>query len=261
MILYEDKGLLAYAVVMAAILGAVLGSFLNCTAWRIAHGEKWTSGRSHCPSCGHELGVRDLFPILSWVLLKGKCRYCGAKVSARYPLTEAFFALVTVTCLLKDGLTLLFVRDMIFLSCLFCLSLVDLDSYIIPDGCHVISILAWMLYLPFSGWSGQKILIDFLAAVIFGGGVLLIALIMDKILKKESLGGGDVKLFAVMGLYLGLAGSLFAMMLACVLGLLLALVRRGENGRIPFGPAIAAATAVMLLFGSPLVDWYMSLLG
>ncbi len=258
--LYDYPPLLAFACAAAAVVGAVLGSFLNCAAWRIAHGESWTKGRSHCPGCGHTLSALDLVPVLSWLFLRGRCRYCGRKLSARYPLTELFFALVAAACLLRDGLTPLLARDMVFLCCLFLLSLVDLESYIIPDGCHIVSAAAWLAWLPFSGWGLREILLHLAAALCFGGGVMLIGLLVGKALKKESLGGGDVKLFAVMGLYLGFVGSLFALMLSCVFGLLLALVKRGEEGRIPFGPAIAAATAVMLLFGGGLVEWYLGLL-
>ena len=239
-----------------------MGSFLNCAAWRIAHGENFLKGRSHCPDCGHALGALDLFPVLSWLFLRGKCRYCGKKIPARYPLTELFFAAVTVACLLRFDLTVLCLRNYIFLCCLFCLSLGDLESYIIPDGCLIVSAAAWVLALPFVGMGWQEILLSVAAAVVFGGGLLGISLILDKLLKKESLGGGAIKLFAVMGLYLGFLPSLFAVLLACILGLLLGLIRKKDgNGeeRIPFGPAIAAATAIMLLWGSGLADWYIGL--
>lgn len=257
--LYSDTFITVYSIFVAAVLGAVLGSFLNCAAYRIAHNESFLKGRSKCPDCGHELGILDLFPIFSWLFLRGKCRYCGAKVSVRYFITECLFALISVLCLLASDISLLYVRNMIFLSCLFCLSLVDLETYTIPDGCHIISIIAWAAYLPFSGWSWAEIGLHALAGVVFGGGVLLISLIMDKLLRKESLGGGDVKLFFVMGLYLGLIASLFSMVLACVIGLIFAFVRHRETEQIPFGPSIAAATAVTLLWGDVFVNWYLGL--
>ena len=263
MILYEDKGLLAYAVVMAAILGVVLGSFLNCTAWRIAHEESFWKGRSRCPACGHTLGVPDLIPVLSWLFLRGRCRHCGEKISVRYPLTELFFAAVTVLCLLRFDLTVLGLRNWIFLCCLFCLSLVDLEVYIIPDGCLLISAAVWLAALPFLGMTWREILIHVITAVGFGGAILLISLAMDALLHRESMGGGDIKLFAVMGLYLGPAASLFALLLSCVLGLVFQGLRKAlGSGKelIPFGPAIAAATAVMLLCGDRAVAWYLGLL-
>ena len=262
--IWLDRGLLIYCGAVAFILGAVFGSFLNCAAWRIAHGESFMRGRSHCPSCGHELSARDLIPVFSWLFLRGRCRYCGEKVSVRYPLTELFFALVTLLCLLRFDLTVTCLRNWIFLSCLFCLSLVDLESYTIPDGCLLTAVGAWILALPFLRPGLGEILRSVLAAVAFGGGILLLSILMDKLLGKESLGGGDVKLFAVVGLYLGFAATLFAVMLSCLLGLGFALVmsRHGEKGKaIPFGPSISLAAACMLLYGQGLVQWYMGLLG
>ncbi len=264
MSIYDSPFILAYFIVVAALLGAVLGSFLNCAAWRIAHGESFLHGRSHCPSCGHPLGAADLVPVLSWCFLRGKCRYCGMKVSPRYPLTELFFALVTVACLLQGGLTVLTLRNWIFLCCLFCLSLVDLEIYIIPDGCLLVSLIVWLAALPFSGYGWSEIALHLLAGVVLGGAILLLSLLMDRILHRDSMGGGDIKLFAVVGLYLGFAASLFAVMLACIVGLLFAVVRRmlpGEHeAQIPFGPSIALAAAFLLLYGEPIVTWYLQLL-
>ena len=263
MTVFASRGILLYSCVVAAILGAVFGSFLNCAAWRLAHKEPFWKGRSHCPACGHALGAPDLVPVLSWLFLRGKCRHCGAKISVRYPLTELFFAAVTVVCLLRFDLTPLCLRNWVFLCCLFCLSLVDLECYEIPDGCHIISAAAWVIALPFLGMSLREILIHVGAGVGFGGALLLISLAMDAILHKDSMGGGDIKLFAVMGLYLGPAASLFALVLACILGLLFQVIRKavgtGEE-QIPFGPSIAAATAIMLLWGDAPVRWYLSLL-
>lgn len=259
-----DRGLRIYCCVVAVALGAVFGSFLNCAAWRIAHGESFLRGHSRCPKCGHALGARDLVPVLSWLFQKGRCRYCGDKISIRYPLTELFFAMLTLLCLLRFDLTVLCLRNWIFLCCLFCLSLVDLESYTIPDGCLLTALAAWLLALVFlrPGWG--EIVRSLLAGLAFGGGILLLSLAMDKILGKESLGGGDVKLFAVIGLYLRFTGTLFTVLLACVLGLLFAAVLngRGEKGRpIPFGPSISLAAAFMLLYGQGLTQWYLGLLG
>ncbi len=262
MSIWDGRGILLYFCFVAALLGAVFGSFLNCAAWRIAHGESFLKGHSRCPGCGHALGAADLVPVFSWVFQRGRCRYCGEKISVRYPLTELFFALVTVLCLLRFDLTVLCLRNWIFLCCLFCLALVDLESYIIPDGCLLIAAGAWAAALPFlrPGWGeiGRAVL----AGLVFGGGLLLVSLVMDKLLKKESLGGGDVKLFAVVGLYLGFVGTLFCMMLACILGLGFVLARKGpvHGGKaIPFGPAISLAAAIMLLFGEGMVNWYLHL--
>ena len=255
--------MMIFCIAAAAVLGAVMGSFLNCAAWRIANGESFLKGRSHCPKCGHTLGVSELIPVLSWVFQKGRCKNCAEKISVRYPLTELAFAAVTVLCLLRFDLTVEALRNYVFLCCLFCLTLCDIDSMMIPDGCHIISAAAWVAALPFTFVSWADTGLHVLAGVVFGGGVLLISLLMDKILKKDTLGGGDIKLIAVSGLYLGLAGSLLSLMLACVIGLIAALIRRarsGDNGAFPFGPSLAIAAAAVLMYGGAVTDWYTSLL-
>lgn len=254
----EDRLIFIYLSFLAFVFGAVMGSFLNCAAYRIARGESFVRGRSHCPSCGHVLTAAELIPMLSFIIQKGRCRACGAKLSVRYPLTELLFALLTLMNILVFEPSPEAARNEVFLACLFTLSLVDLEIYEIPDGCLIIALAAWLLALPFTG--GVEALKEGLpAALIFGGGVLLLSLIMDRILRRESLGGGDIKLIALSSLYLGLAGSLFMLMLACALGLLAAAVRAHKEGRIAFGPALSLASALMLLFGRPLTDWYIGL--
>ena len=147
-------------------------------------------------------------------------------------------------------------RNLVFLFCLLYLSVEDLKRYRIPDKCLGISVIAWCMAIPFAyqdygGWSG--IAVNLLAAVVYGGGVLILSILIEQIFKKESLGGGDVKLIAVMGLYLGMNLSLYALFFACIFGLVILLIsyksREGKGGVIPFGPALAAATMLMVLWG------------
>ena len=177
-------------------------------------------------------------------------------------MTEAVFALLTVGCLLRFDLSWLCLRNWILLCCLFCLSLTDLECMIIPDVCLIIAAAVWVIFLPLTGMGWPAVRGGLLAGLIFGGGLLGLSLLMDRILKRDSLGGGDIKLFAVLGLYLGIVGTLFMTVLACLLGLLFAVLRRGRGGGsepFPFGPAIAAAGTVMLLCGEPLIQWYTGL--
>lgn len=263
MSVYDFPAMTAFWVVLAVALGASMGSFLNCAAWRIAHGESFLKGRSHCPDCGHELGPIDLVPILSWLWLRGRCRTCKKRIPVRYLLTELLFALLTVTCLLRFDLTVLCLRNWIFICCLFCLSLVDLENMTIPDGCLIIAAVAYFAALPFLWTTWQDLVIHVATGLVLGLAVLGISLLMDRVLKKESMGGGDIKLLAVVGLYLGPIPALFALLLSCVIGLLffgLLRARKKGQGQFPFGPSIAAAAAVMLLFGDGLVSWYVNLM-
>ncbi|MBP3900537.1 MAG: prepilin peptidase [Blautia sp.] len=262
MSIYEYQPMLAFFVIVAVVFGAVMGSFLNCAAWRIAHGESFVKGRSHCPECGHTLGALELIPVLSYVIQRGRCKACGTKLSVRYPITELVFSGITVICLLRFDLTVLCLRNYFFLCCLFVLFFTDLDDMIIPDGCHIVSIAAWVITQPFlfTGWTDT--LLSVAAAFLFGGGLLGVSLVMDRVLGRDSLGGGDIKLFFVIGLYLGMIGTLFTMMLACIVGLIIHALSKGreKSREFPFGPSIAAAAAAMLLFGQPLISWYGSLI-
>ena len=252
MSIYDSTFLTVYCVVLAFILGSVFGSFLNCVSDRIIAHEKWWTGRSKCDACGHELGILDLFPVFSYLFLKGKCRYCGTKLSSTYMFSELGLGILFVVMMLVRGtLDLTLLKDLGLVTCLYGLSLSDLKSYEIPDGFILTSIIWWLLF----GFDPKSLAAGFVIA----GSVLLLSLLMDKILKKESMGGGDIKLFFVVGLYLGLYGSLFNLILACLFGLLLVVILK--KNKIPFGPAIAMATYISLLYGSQFVNWYMSILG
>lgn len=255
--LYElESWMVVYLAVLAFILGAVFGSFLNCAAYRISRKQSFLKGRSVCPKCNHTLHILDLIPIFSFLFSKGKCRYCGEKISIRYPLTEVLFGSLTLLLFFKDGVSLLFLRDFVWFCCLFCLSLVDFEIFEIPDGTILISILAWVLTIPFLQMGWPYIIEHVAAGLVFGVGFLVVSIALDHILKKESLGGGDIKLFFVIGLYLGTVAGLFCVILSAFLGLIFG---RGKE-RIPFGPFISMGAVVMYVFGSPLVDWYLRLL-
>ena len=247
-----------YYGTISFILGLCLGSFLNCAAYRIARGESFVRGKSRCTSCGHDLGVLDLIPVLSYVFSKGRCRYCGEHISVRYPVTEILFANLTLGIFLQSGLSIISLRDLIFTCCLFMAGLVDIEIREIPDGCHIVSILAWAVsaWLVYDGI--KEIALHVAAGLVFGAVFLIISLIMDYILKKESLGGGDIKLFAVAGLYLGFIPSLFCVMIACITGLIVTVVLRKKD--ISFAPFIAIGTYFMLLWGEALKTAYLGLL-
>ena len=243
------------------IVGTVVGSFANCAAYRMVRGEDFIHGRSHCPACGTELTPADLVPVLSYILSRGRCRHCGEHISIRYPVTELIFgALMTgiyIFEVLPGQPPALWVRDMVFTLCLFILSLTDMDIRVIPDGCLVISAVAWLLtawpiYADFGA-----ILTRAAAGFVMGGGFLIISLVMDRILKKDTLGGGDIKLFAVVGLYIGFLPSLFCIIISSIGGLLAVIILRKET--ISFGPFIAGAAYFMLLWGVELERVYLGL--
>lgn len=274
---------------IAAVLGACLGSFVNCLAWRRANGESVLAGRSHCTTCDHVLGVPDLIPIVSWLALRGRCRHCGTKVSPRYVIVEVLMAALFVAMAVRYGISVQTATYLVLICILMAVALIDLDTFIIPNGfvlagCALWLVSIWFMPTPsadtfsvgslFASWihPGGAVALDGIAgAVAVGGGVLVMSLVFDMVTKRTSLGGGDVKLLFMVGLFLGLAGSLLNLLVACVMGLVFALVQglsappssaEGESIRtraIPFGPAIAAATTFTLLAGPTILTWYAGL--
>lgn len=261
MLAYLPTHIVVYLYVLAAVLGAVLGSGLNCLSYRLAREQKWSGKeRSVCVHCGHVLATKDLIPVLSFLFLKGKCRYCGKKLSARYVLTELLLAAVFMSLLWRYGLTVSIITPMVLCCCLFCLSLVDLDTQIIPDRFLLIPAIFRAVELVLVG--GLKgLLAGILPGLIIGGGVLALSLLMDKVLKKDTMGGGDIKLLALLGMFFTLPECILLVVIACVVGIVMAsiLLKVDAETAFPFGPALAIAAWVTLLIGSPLVSWYLGL--
>lgn len=264
--LHLSAALTAYILAMTALLGLVAGSFLNCLAWRLSHGESVLRGRSHCARCGHTLGAGDLIPVVSYLMLKGRCRWCGEKISPRYPLTELSSMLIFLGIVLRYDVTFQALRLLILCCILLAAALVDLEIKLIPDRLLVSAALWYLITLPLvSGevlhalWSGVKGgLAVFLPLLAF-------TLLADRIMGRETMGGGDLKLFFTVGLYLGLPLNLLNLITSCVLGVIFGICTGGlraqnEDARaIPFGPAIAAGTYLTLLCGDKVLTWYLNL--
>lgn len=252
--------IVVYLTILFAILGLVMGSALNCLALRLAAGKKWSgSERSECPHCHHVLTPLELIPLVSWLIQKGKCRHCGAKVSKRYPITEAVLAAAYAALFLKYGLTVSLVSPLIFVSCLFTLSLVDLDTQIIPDRFLIVPLIVRVAELLLTrGFDGLTAL---LPGLIIAGAVLILSLIMDKVLKKDTMGGGDIKLLFVIGCFLTLTECLLMVMVACVIGIVMGsiLLKVDSETAFPFGPALSIAAVITLFIGNPIITWYLSL--
>lgn len=261
MLSYLPTYIVVYLAALFAILGLVMGSALNCLSYRLAHGQKWSGkSRSVCAACGHELAPKDLVPLFSWLALKGKCRYCGEKISPRYPLTEALLAVVYISLLWRFDLTVHTLSAAVLCSCLFCLSLVDLDTQIIPDRFLVIPAAVRIIELLAEG--GFSALIGGIwPGLVIGGGVLVLSLVMDKVLKKDTMGGGDIKLLAVLGMFLSFPECLLMVMFACVIGIAMAaiLMKVDAETAFPFGPALSIAAWLTMLAGQPIIDWYLGL--
>lgn len=269
-----------YLCILAFLFGTVFGSFLNCMAWRIAHNESVLKGRSHCAVCGHTLGIADLIPVFSWLFLGGRCRYCKEKISPRYVAAELVCGCGFVLSFLRYGVSWCTLQVIVLFCILLALSLTDFEIYEIPDR-FILAGIIWYLvssklmdrrlsltgmtvsilpegeYLSLPAW-GQNLLAGLIGGLAIGGGMLFLSLLFDHLLGKESMGGGDIKLFFMTSLYLGLLQGLFSLILSCIVGLVIAAVMRRK--RVPFGPAISLAAFLSLLCGESFVNWYLSLI-
>ncbi|MDY6308986.1 MAG: prepilin peptidase [Oribacterium sp.] len=282
-----------YISTIAFILGAVFGSFTDCMAYRIMNGESVLKGRSHCDVCGHVLGARDLVPIFSWLFSHGKCRYCDARISAESTITELLMGICFVITVTRFGLSFEALRILVLLVIFFALSIIDLHTLEIPDRFHIAILITYFITLPLVAWQKttgysrvslwtlmtvqnsmniesqtagsttftetllHMLLPGLLTAALIGGGMLLISLIMDKVLGKESMGGGDIKLFFATGFYLTPLLGLFNLVLCCLIGLVFVFAFKKQ--KIPFGPSICIGTFISLLFGNQFINWYISL--
>ncbi len=253
--------IVAYLYLLSAVLGAVLGSGLNCLCFRLARGQSWSGGaRSVCVHCGHSLSAWDLIPVVSFLALRGRCRYCGKGLSRRYLLTELLLSLVFVSLLWRYDLSLELITPAVLCCCLFCLSLVDLEIQIIPDRFLLIPALFRAAELLLTGGI-SGLIAGCLPGLVIGGSVLALSLMMDHLLKKDTMGGGDIKLLALLGMFFSLAESLLLVFAACLIGITMAcvLLKKDKSAAFPFGPALALAAWFTLLFGNSIVSWYLGL--
>lgn len=259
-------GLSLYILFIAFVLGLVMGSFLNCFAFRYGKGESVLKGRSHCASCGHVLGVMDLIPIFSWIGLRGKCRYCRVKISPVYLLAELGCAVLYLSVVLKFELSPETLFYLVFVSVLFAVSCTDFYVQLIPDRLIVIGIInALVLTVVSSVMNLNNIALALTYTSINGlavsGPLLLLVLLFDRVLKKESMGGGDIKLMFMTGLYFDWKLNLLLLIIACIFGIIMGsfLKKKGTGEAFAFGPAICLAAWVVMLTGTPLLNWYLGL--
>jgi len=246
---------LFYGIVVF-VFGLVFGSFLNVCIYRIPTGESVAAGRSHCMSCGRTIKWYDLVPVLSWCVLGGRCRFCGAKISPRYAAVELGNALLWLAAYGRYGLTLRAAVCAAAISVLIVAGLIDWDTKLIYDRFDIV-IAALAVVSAFAD-TGIAPLSRLIGALCVSVPMLLLALFTG------GFGGGDVKLAAACGLLLGWQNMLAAAFVSVVAGgafavCLLAAKKAGRGGEMPFGPFIALGVITALLAGDMMVGWYAAL--
>ena len=254
-----------YAYVLFGVLGLCIGSFLNVVIYRLPLGMSLAKPDSHCTNCNYFLKWYDNIPVLSYIMLGGKCRKCKQKISPRYMLVEIF----TCLCFLASALLFwktspVYAITLALTSCmLICVFFIDLEHLIILDRFHIFIALLGIVALFYDNYT---VWYDHLIGSVVGGGVfLLIYYGAIWALKKEGLGFGDVKLAFATGLLLGWQKFILAMLIASVLACIVLIPvkyfkKNPKDAEYPFGPFISVGVLVALLFGSNIVSWYVSLL-
>ncbi|WP_082789049.1 prepilin peptidase [Desulfolucanica intricata] len=239
------------------IVGACVGSFLNVCIYRIPAGESVIYPPSHCTSCGKSLKVFDLIPLLSYILLRGKCRYCGVSVSRQYPLVELVTGLFYLTAFIFWGCSWKTPAMWVLFSILITSSVIDYFYQLIPNR---VVLVGYVLGLPLISLHSLQLLKSGLLGSL-AAGLFLLAI---AVISRGGMGGGDIKLGALIGLYLGLYNTVIALFLAFLAGATAGLVlmlfgRKGRKDVVPFGPFLALGSVITVFWGEILVKWYWGL--
>jgi len=249
-----DAGL-AGLLLGVGLFGLVLGSFLNVVIARVPAGTSIVHPGSACPGCSAPLVWYDNIPLLSFVALRGRCRACGMRISWRYPLVEAITAAVLVAAYAAFGLSAEFLIACVLLPALVAMTAIDLQHQMIPDAITLPGIPVGLLI---NVATARTSWVDSVIGILVGGGLFLVIILAS----RGGMGGGDLKLGAMLGAFLGWRALLVALFIAIVLGgvigaVLLATGRRGRKDPIPFGPFLAVGGAMALFWGEQVFGWWM----
>ncbi len=250
-----------FAPMVAALFGAVIGSFLNVCIYRIPLGRSVVSPPSSCPACGTRIAPYDNVPVLAWIWLRGRCRSCRARISARYPAVEALTALIFLGLAWRYGASWALPPALFFASAMIVVTLVDWDHRIIPDVITLPGIALGIL----ASFLTPVTLIGALAGAALGYALLWgLGRGYQRLTGVEGMGGGDVKLAAMLGAFLGWQGLLMTIFLASLSGSIagLALIARGRGSRrtaLPFGTFLAPVGVLVYIWGPGLLGWYLAL--
>jgi leader peptidase (prepilin peptidase)/N-methyltransferase len=248
--------------IISIIFGALVGSFLNVCIFRLPKEESIIWPGSHCPHCKNAIKFYDNIPVVSYFLLRGKCRYCKGSISLQYFLVEGITALSSLFLIIKFGPSLSYLFYFAFVAALIVITVIDLYHQIIPDAISLpgigVGLLASLL-IP------QITFFNSLIGILLGGGsLILVATLYQWLFKREGMGGGDVKLLAMIGAFLGWKAVLLTILLSSLIGSvtgILMMVVKGKDFKyaIPFGPFLSLGAVISLFYGEEIVRWYLYL--
>jgi leader peptidase (prepilin peptidase) / N-methyltransferase len=252
-----------FTIYLTAV-GAAVGSFLNVCIYRWPEGLSVVKPRSRCPVCENPIAWYDNIPILSWLILRGRCRYCGTHISVQYPLVELVTALLWLAVALHYGPSLEAVRGGVFLSLLLGIAILDARHRIIPDQLFLLGALAGLGLALAPG--GIGFVTALIGAIVAYGFMWLIKLGGEAAFRKPALGVGDIHMMAMVGAFVGLSGAILTIMLGSVFGLVIGVPLMSLKGRLrflgtylPLGTFLALGAAVAYVWGPALIGWYLRL--
>jgi leader peptidase (prepilin peptidase)/N-methyltransferase len=251
----------AAALTFFAVLGLIIGSFLNVVIHRLPQGQSVVTPRSRCASCGGELRAIDNVPVVSYLMLGGRCRQCQARISIRYPIVELATMAVFVAHYLLFGLDILLVPRLLFAAALIVLFAIDLEHHLLPNAITLPGILVG---LAFSVLLPPGILAALIGTLVGGGVLWAIGEGYYRLTGQEGMGGGDVKMLAMIGAFLGWKLVLVTLVFSSIAGSLIGIVvlatrRGGMKYAPPYGTFLALGALVASLFGEHIVSWYVGL--
>ena len=247
-------------IVLIFILGLIVGSFSNVCIYRIPRNESIVYPASHCPKCRSNISPKDNIPLLSYILLKGRCRNCKSKISIQYPVVEFLTGFIYLIIYLIYGLSIQTLIYIILSSALIIIAFIDLNEQIVPD---VISLPGIVIGFIISFFVPYISFVHSALGVLVGGGIILIiGLAGSAIFKKEAMGGGDVKLAAMIGAFLGWRYIIISLFLGFFLGALAGIILilskiKSREDVVPFGPFIVLGSFITLLWGEKIISWYI----
>ena len=245
------------------IYGLLIGSFLNVCIYRIPREESIVFPSSHCPNCGTSLKWHDLVPVFSYIVQRGKCRYCGEKISSQYPIVELINAFMYLLLFEQYGFTLEFFFFAIVFSMLIIITFIDLQHMIIPDLLVIIILGSTIIYkvLSFLLYNTPFELINSIGGLVLSGLLFIIIILVS----KGGMGGGDVTLIAALGFITGIKRIFLIIFLSFILGAIISVFLlitkiKGKKDPIPFGPFIVLGFFINILLGDLILNLYMSFL-
>lgn len=238
------------------LIGTIIGSFLNVCIYRIPKEESIAYPPSHCGNCNHKLGVLDLFPIISYVLLKGKCRYCNAKVSIQYPLIEILTGILFVILYLNYGLSFQLIKYCLLTALLIVIGIIDLKTQDIYDSTIKFGIVLGIIFIGIEYYNGGNSPIDYIIGAIAPAAILAIFAYFN------TMGWGDVELVFMIGLFLGFKLSIVELFVSIVLGGICAIFimifqKREKYSYMALGNFIAIGSFIAIVWGERLLNWYI----